>query len=58
MLRRTAAYAAGLMACSALTTPAFAQDQDDAEARSLRDDNTIIVTATAARRTCRTSPSR
>jgi iron complex outermembrane recepter protein len=46
MSRKIAVYAAGLMACSALTTPAFAQDQDDAEARTLRDDNTIIVTAT------------
>ncbi len=46
MSRKFAVYAAGLMACSALTTPAFAQDQADAEASSARDDNTIIVTAT------------
>jgi iron complex outermembrane recepter protein len=46
MARKFAVYAAGLMACSALTTPVFAQDQDDAEARAMRDDNTIIVTAT------------
>ncbi len=46
MLRKYAVYAAGLMACSALTTPVFAQDQDEAEARSARDDNIIIVTAT------------
>lgn len=46
MSRKFAVYAAGLMACSALTTPAFAQDQDSTEAPSARDDNTIIVTAT------------
>lgn len=45
MLRKIAVYAAGLMACSALTTPAFAQDEES-EARTARDDNTIIVTAT------------
>ncbi|MBU7581027.1 MAG: TonB-dependent receptor, partial [Porphyrobacter sp.] len=33
------------MACSALTTPAFAQDQDDG-ANAPRNDNVIIVTAT------------
>lgn len=45
MSRKIAAYAVGLMACSALTTPAFAQDEE-AAATSARDDNTIIVTAT------------
>ncbi|MFN4038850.1 MAG: TonB-dependent receptor [Erythrobacter sp.] len=46
MSRKNAVYAAGLLACSALTTPAFAQDQDEAEARPALSDNTIIVTAT------------
>lgn len=46
MSRKYAAYTAGLLACSAFTAPAFAQDQDEPEARSFRDDNTIIVTAT------------
>lgn len=46
MSRKYAVYAAGLMACSALTTPAFAQDQDEAEAQSAANDTTIIVTAT------------
>jgi iron complex outermembrane receptor protein len=46
MSRKFAVYAGGLMACSALTTPAFAQDQDDAAAASALDENTIIVTAT------------
>ena len=46
MSRKFAVYAAGLMACTAFTTPAFAQDQADTEASSERDDNTIIVTAT------------
>jgi iron complex outermembrane recepter protein len=46
MSRKYAVYAAGLLACSALTTPAFAQDQDEAEARPALSDNTIIVTAT------------
>ncbi len=45
MSRKIAAYAVGLMACSALTTPAFAQDEE-AAATTARDDNTIIVTAT------------
>jgi iron complex outermembrane recepter protein len=46
MSRKFAVYSAGLLACSALTTPAFAQDADADEARSARDDNVIIVTAT------------
>ena len=46
MSRKFAAYAVGLMACSALTTPAFAQVQDSEGAETARDDNTIIVTAT------------
>ncbi len=45
MTRKFAYYACGLLACSALTTPAFAQDAD-AEAQATRDDNVIIVTAT------------
>jgi outer membrane receptor protein involved in Fe transport len=45
MTRKFASFACGLMACSALTTPAFAQDAD-AEAQAARDDNVIIVTAT------------
>ncbi len=45
MSRKIAAFAVGLMACSALTTPAFAQDEEP-EARAARDDNIIIVTAT------------
>ena len=45
MTRKFAMFACGLMACSALTTPAFAQDaQEDAAATN--DDNVIIVTAT------------
>lgn len=44
-MRKFATYACGLLACSALTTPAFAQDEEP-EARSTRDDNVIIVTAT------------
>lgn len=45
MTRKFAAYAAGLMACSSFTAPAFAQDADE-EAAPTRDDNVIIVTAT------------
>ncbi|MFN4021164.1 MAG: TonB-dependent receptor, partial [Erythrobacter sp.] len=45
MTRRFAAFAGGLMACSALTTPAFAQDAES-DAPKARDDNVIIVTAT------------
>ena len=48
MTRKLAAYAAGLMACSAFTTPVFAQDNDEEQARpsAPRDDSVIIVTAT------------
>lgn len=45
MMRKFASFAGGLMACSSLTAPAFAQDSD-AEAPEVRDDNVIIVTAT------------
>ena len=45
MTRKFAHFACGLMACSALTTPAFAQDAE-AEALATQDDNVIIVTAT------------
>jgi len=44
MTRKFAKLACGLMACSALTTPAFAQDTDDTP--EVKDDNVIIVTAT------------
>lgn len=45
MTRKFAVFAGGLMACSSLTTPAFAQDED-ADTTVARDDNVIIVTAT------------
>ena len=45
MTRKFAAYAAGLMACSAFTTPAFAQDEEELAAPE-ENGNTIIVTAT------------
>ncbi len=45
MTRKIAKLACGLMACSALTTPAFAQDTDTAAAQA-GDDGVIIVTAT------------
>ncbi|MEL7199589.1 MAG: TonB-dependent receptor [Pseudomonadota bacterium] len=45
MTRKLAAYAAGLMACTTFTVPAFAQDADGLEAPAV-DDNVIIVTAT------------
>lgn len=45
MTRKFAHIACGLLACSALTTPAFAQDTE-AQAEPTRDDNVIIVTAT------------
>jgi outer membrane receptor protein involved in Fe transport len=45
MTRKFAAFAGGLMACSSLTAPAFAQDSD-ADAPEVREDNVIIVTAT------------
>jgi len=44
-MRKFASYACGLMACSALTTPAFAQDTAT-EAAPRNDDSVIIVTAT------------
>ncbi|MEM8724710.1 MAG: TonB-dependent receptor [Pseudomonadota bacterium] len=44
MTRKLAAYAAGLMACSSFTAPAFAQDSE--EGASADTGNTIIVTAT------------
>ncbi|WP_233999872.1 TonB-dependent receptor [Porphyrobacter sp. TH134] len=46
MTRKFATFACGLMACSALTTPAFAQDQDSGEQATRNTDNVIIVTAT------------
>jgi len=46
MTRKLAAFAGGLMACSALTTPVLAQDTAETEAPVVRDDNVIIVTAT------------
>ncbi len=46
MTRKFASIAGGLLACSSLTTPAFAQDEDAADTPVLRDDNVIIVTAT------------
>ena len=46
MTRKFAKLACGLMACSALTTPAFAQDADTAVAAPDKDDGVIIVTAT------------
>ncbi|BDI60242.1 TonB-dependent receptor [Qipengyuania nanhaisediminis] len=45
MTRKLAAYAAGLMACSSFTAPAFAQDNDE-EAQPEARSNVIIVTAT------------
>ena len=45
MTRKFAAFACGLMACSALTAPAYAQDAET-DAPKVRDDNVIIVTAT------------
>jgi outer membrane receptor protein involved in Fe transport len=45
MTRKFATLACSLMACSALTTPAFAQDEA-ADTKAARDDNVIIVTAT------------
>ncbi|WP_299196576.1 TonB-dependent receptor [uncultured Erythrobacter sp.] len=45
MTRKFAAYAAGLMACSAFTAPAFAQDNDTV-ATPDENDGVIIVTAT------------
>lgn len=45
MTRKLAAYAAGLMTCSAFTAPAFAQDNEQLAAPD-EDDGVIIVTAT------------
>ncbi len=45
MTRKIATYACGLLACSALTTPAFAQDAG-ADSPTASDDGVIIVTAT------------
>ncbi len=45
MTRKFAAYAAGLMACSSFTAPAFAQDNDTVAAPEA-DEGVIIVTAT------------
>jgi len=46
MTRKLLAYAAGLMACSAFTAPAMAQDGEETLAAPAPDDNVIIVTAT------------
>ncbi|EAQ28991.1 TonB-dependent receptor [Erythrobacter sp. NAP1] len=47
MTRKLAAYAAGLMACSSFTAPAFAQDNEtQAEPSPAANDRVIIVTAT------------
>lgn len=45
MTRKFAKLACGLMACSALTAPAYAQDEG-AETPEVQNDNVIIVTAT------------
>jgi outer membrane receptor protein involved in Fe transport len=45
MTRKFAAYACGLMACSALTAPAYAQDAESDDPGA-REDSVIIVTAT------------
>jgi outer membrane receptor protein involved in Fe transport len=45
-MRKFASIACGLMACSALTTPAFAQEQEDEQEATRNADNVIIVTAT------------
>ena len=45
MTRKFAAFACGLMACSALTAPAYAQDAES-DAPVAREDGVIIVTAT------------
>ena len=46
MTRKLTAYAAGLMACSAFTVPAMAQDADTETLSAPDEDNVIIVTAT------------
>lgn len=45
MTRKFASIAGGLMACSALTAPAYAQDADT-DGPAVRDEKVIIVTAT------------
>ena len=45
-MNRKLAYAAGLLVGTSLATPAFAQDEDQASARTPAADNVIIVTAT------------
>jgi iron complex outermembrane receptor protein len=46
MTRKFSRFACGLLACSALTTPAFAQDAEADDQPNVREDNVIIVTAT------------
>ena len=46
MTRKFAHFACGLLACSALTTPAFAQDAAAEDQPTAREDSVIIVTAT------------
>jgi outer membrane receptor protein involved in Fe transport len=46
MTRKFAFYACGLLACTAMTTPAFAQDADTEAQAPANDDGVIIVTAT------------
>ncbi|MEL7218419.1 MAG: TonB-dependent receptor, partial [Pseudomonadota bacterium] len=46
MTRKLTAYAAGLMACSAFTAPAMAQDAEETLTAPETDSNVIIVTAT------------
>lgn len=46
MTRKFAHFACGLLACSALTTPVFAQDAEADDQPTAREDNVIIVTAT------------
>ena len=50
MTRKLAAYAAGLMACSAFTTPAFAQDGDVPEGLEVPDTGRDVIIVTATRR--------
>jgi outer membrane receptor protein involved in Fe transport len=45
MTRKFASFAGGLMACSALTAPAYAQDAET-DGPEIRDEKVIIVTAT------------
>ncbi len=46
MTHKLTAYAAGLMACSAITAPAMAQDAEQERLRAPDNDQVIIVTAT------------